>query len=253
MKYVILCDYGLDDACATLLLMKNISKTDSVDIVAVGGNDGVEKAFSNAKTLISNFDDQTNVTLVDTRSIKQNAAYLPSIHGNDSMGDIFSLQNFTAPVVEFGKWLENLTSDITLISLGPCTITKMILDKIKTVKTLLIMGGNVSEVPNFKNREFNHEMDVSAFADVVKHPHLIATLDTCRVDYYNFASRVFDGEDWLSRALARSVELANARHFGRSFVYDYICVDYLFSSKKWTVQEQVDPDGNVLSVLKYVG
>ena len=252
-RIVMLCDYGLDDMCATLYLLENTDRKTPVDIVAVGGNDSADKAYANAEKLISNLDFCGNITLVDTRAQEQNCAYLPSIHGKDSMGDLLEKKRLVCKKADFSEWLDTLDCDITLVSLGPCTITEKILERVGEVKKLVIMGGCVAEVPNFNGLEFNHAINVDAFARCVKYPHVIATLDSCRHPAFNFANKVFEGKSLLARALNRSIELAVARHKDNSFVYDYICVDYLIHPDKWIVEEKTDPLGNVLNQLRYIG
>ena len=251
MKTVMLCDYGLDDACATLKVLEERNENDEIVLVAVAGNDSAQKSLDNAKTLISNVENRKGITIVDTTDVVQNCAYLPSIHGKDSMGDLLTFKDVDITVVKFNDWLNTTNNDIVLISLGPCTITKKIIEKIGNPKTLLIMGGNVAEEPNFNGYEFNHAIDIPAFAWCVKRPHLIATLDSCRCSAYNFISYKFDDNTLLGKMLNRSIELAKARHPDRSYVYDYICVSYLYEKEKWNLKSMTDSDGNILNVLVY--
>lgn len=251
MKTVLLCDYGLDDACATLKVLQERKETDEIIIVAVAGNDSAQKSLDNAKKLISNVENRCGITIVDTTDIKQNCAYLPSIHGNDSMGDLLEQKDVPLKVIKFADWIKTTDNDMLLISLGPCAITKLIIEKIGEPKTLLIMGGNVNEEPNFNDYEFNHGIDVEAFAWCVKHPHLIATLDSCRCEKYNFISRKFDENTLLGKMLNKSISLAKLRHPDRSFVYDYICVSYLYEKEKWSTKVMTDSDKNQLNVLFY--
>ena len=41
----ILCDYGVDDAIATLYLLENAKHFDKIDILAIGGNFPLEETF----------------------------------------------------------------------------------------------------------------------------------------------------------------------------------------------------------------
>lgn len=52
-RYVLLCDYGLDDAVATLYLLNNSLKGDRFDIMPVGGNSEVNAAYVNAQKLLA--------------------------------------------------------------------------------------------------------------------------------------------------------------------------------------------------------
>ena len=186
--YAVLCDYGLDDAVATVHLLNNLKPADRLDVVPVGGNSEVSVAFRNAQTLLSNYDgDLSNVRIVDTRRIVQPWAKLPSIHGEDGMGDLFAHVSSGLPVVGFSEWIEE-KAPLYVVSLGPCTVTSEILKK-RTVTDLLIMGGCVAEEPNFNGYEFNHYLDIPAFNECVKYPHAVATLDSCRAPRFNLAAK----------------------------------------------------------------
>ena len=83
-RYVLLCDYGLDDAVATLYLLNNSLKGDRFDIMPVGGNSEVNAAYANAQKLLAFYEgDKNGVRIVDTRSVAQPWAKLPSVHGDD--------------------------------------------------------------------------------------------------------------------------------------------------------------------------
>ncbi len=251
MKTVLLCDYGLDDACATLKVLQERREGETVDIVAVGGNDSAQKSLTNAIKLLGLVGNPSWVTLVDTTAIPQNHSYLPSIHGEDSMGDLTEYPSDPVTPVPFDEWLRDVDSHIRLVSLGPCKITNLILDRIGEPDLLLIMAGNVAEEPNYEGYEFNHRIDISAFEQCVKHPHVIATLDSCRTAAFNFSAVKHGESGELSRFLDRSVELAKQRHPDNSYVYDYICVSYLYEPQDWDTVSAVDADGNRLNMLKH--
>lgn len=249
-KFVLLCDYGMDDAVATAYLLDHRDETDSVDIVAIGGNSEVSVAYRNAQTLLASYEGSLDkVRLVDTRKVAQPWAKLPSIHGEDGLGDILTAKESTVPVIDYNSWLNEDNAPFTLVSLGPCTITLEILKK-KGAQELLIMAGCVAEKPNFNGYEFNHYLDIPAFSECVKYPHKIATLDTCRTPSFNYATKRFNGNTLWEKLTNRAIELAVARHADNCYIYDFITVNYLFNPRAFIVREIPDPDGNILSELK---
>ncbi len=248
-RYVLMCDYGLDDAVATVYFLNNRAPGSLVDIMPVGGNCDVTVSHRNAQTLLAHYDgDKTGVRIIDTRSVRQNGSSLPSIHGVDSMGDVLEVKTSDLPVISYAEWLAE-SAPLYLISLGPCTLTLEILQK-RVVDDLLIMGGNVGEVPNFNGYEFNHAMDIPAFNACVRYPHVAATLDTCRTPRFNYIDRVQPGNTLLERLINAAIRLAYARHPDNSYIYDFITLHYLFESETFTVVPTTDKDGNKINMLK---
>ncbi len=249
-RFVVLCDYGLDDAVATVYLLDNRDETDVVDIIPIGGNSEVNVAFRNAQTLLGNYESSLdNVRIIDTRAITQPWAKLPSIHGEDGLGDILPQKESCVPVVAYDEWLKEENAPFTLVSLGPCTLTEDILKK-KGAQELLIMAGCVCEQPNFNGYEFNHYLDIPAFEATVKYPHKIATLDSCRTPLFNYATKHYEGKTLWERLTNRAIELAKARHPDNCYIYDYIAVNYLFKPELFDCRRLPDPDGNILTELK---
>ena len=251
-KIVLLCDYGLDDAAATLFVLDNRGDT-AVDVVAIAGNSPVSVSHANAVKLLSNYEGSLkNVRLIDTGKEEQNYCKLPSIHGNDGLGDFLEAKRLDIERLSYAEWLKE-DDELNLVSLGPCTLTRQIID-CSRVKSLLIMAGNVSEVPNFNGYEFNHYLDRPAFAYCVKNykDAVVATLDSCRTPSFNFANKTFSGEGLLSRTLERSRQFAVNRHPDNCYVYDYIAVQYLFTPEKFIKERVIDPDGNRFFQLKYI-
>lgn len=252
-RYAVLCDYGLDDACATIYLLDNAEDGDRFDILPVGGNSEVNVAYRNAQTLIAEYarrgGNADNVRIVDTRKLEQPWAKLPSIHGEDGMGDLFVPAVSSVPVIDFADWLNENTDPLYVVSLGPCTVTDIIMKNVR-VENLLIMGGCVAEVPNFHGYEFNHYLDIPAFNACTKYPHVVATLDSCRTPKFNLAGKHFTDGSLLSTLLNRSIELAMARHPDNCYVYDYIAVHYVVHPDLFTIEKVVDGEGNLLSELK---
>jgi inosine-uridine nucleoside N-ribohydrolase len=251
-KFVLLCDYGLDDAVATVFLLDNRDETDAVDIVPIGGNSEVGVAYRNAQTLLASYEGNLKgVRIVDTRNVSQPWAKLPSIHGEDGLGDILAPKESSVAVLSYDEWIKEDSGAFTLVSLGPCTLTEDILKK-KGADELLIMAGCVNENPNFNGYEFNHALDIPAFERCVKYPHKIATLDTCRTPSFNYANRRYDGKTLFEKLTNRVIELAKARHPNNCYIYDYITVNYLFKPELFTFQKSVDSDGNILNELKVI-
>lgn len=251
--YAVLCDYGLDDACATVYLLDNAEEGDRFDILPIGGNSEVNVAYRNAQTLIAEYvrrgGSADNVRIVDTCDVTQPWAMLPSIHGKDGMGDLFAPAVSSVPVIDFADWLNENTDPLYVVSLGPCTVTDIIMKKVR-VENLLIMGGCVAEVPNFHGYEFNHYLDIPAFNACTKYPHAVATLDSCRTPKFNLAGKHFTDGSLLSKLLDRSIELAMARHPDNCYVYDYIAVHYAVNPDLFMIEKVVDGEGNLLSELK---
>lgn len=248
--YALLCDYGLDDAVATVALIDERDRGDLVDVIPVGGNSEVSVSFRNAQTLLSAYNkDLSGVRIIDTRDIAQPWAKLPSIHGEDGMGDLLRPAVSGLPVISFGDWLEEDNAPLNLVSLGPCTITLKILEK-KGAQKLLIMGGCVNAEPNFHGYEFNHYLDIPAFEKCLRYDHEAATLDTCRVPRFNFAGRRESEDSLLGRLINKAVELAEKRHPDNSYIYDYIAVQRLIAPETFTVEKVCDKDGNSISQLK---
>lgn len=250
---VLLCDYGLDDACATIYLLEHRHRFDKIDILAVSGNSEAEVSYKNAKKLLSNFDgDLTGVRLVDTASVPQYYANLPSIHGRDGMGSILREKPLGIPTLQYDEWLKSAPIPFTLVSLGPATIAADIVRRLGA-KELLIMGGCVDEAPNFNGYEFNHYLDISAFSELLHYPHVCATLDSCRTPHFNYAARKYPTETLLDKLLKRAVELAVARHPDNCYVYDYIAVHYLVCPEKFTTEVKTDSQRNTITQLKWIG
>lgn len=250
---ILLCDYGLDDAAATVHILDNREKFNRIFILPIGGNMPRSVSHDNALRLLFNYgDDLDNVTVVDTSAIPQPKEILSDIHGKDGMGDILPEKYIpTVPVINFDDWFGSLGTDCIIASVGPCTVTARILEKTGAVP-LIIMGGNISEPPNYNGLEFNHAMDVGAFAECVKYPHIIGTLDSCHHPMCDFYNIDCSGDKLLNRLCRRSAELAAQRNEKGAYIYDLITIRYLFVPERFEVIKQKDKDGNILSVLKYV-
>lgn len=251
-KLILLCDYGLDDAAATVHILDNRDKFEKIYILPVGGNMPLKIAHSNAHRLLYNYGENLdNVFIVNTSSVPQFGEVLGSIHGLDGMGDILPKEyEQVVPELEFEQWLEAMDTDCVIASVGPCTVTLKILEKLGSVP-LLIMAGTVNEPPNFRGYEFNQCLDVEAFAECVKYPHAVGTLDSCHNPKCDFYKIDCSGDSLLSRLCRRSAEISKERGCKGSYIYDLITVRYLFVPERYRIEEVTDNQGNKLSMLRY--
>lgn len=252
-KVALLCDYGLDDAIATLYMLKHAQKFDKIDIVPVGGNFPLSTAFVNAKRLLTCVKDvPANIRIVDAGCAPQSEENIPEIHGKDGMGDILpSEYSDDFKVISYCEWLDGLDSDYVIVSLGPCTVTADIFRK-KGALPLIIMGGNIAEPPNYKGYEFNHGLDTASFAECVRYPHAVATLDTCHVDLCNLNLLTIDEDGLFSKLLLRYLEMSQERGETVCSVYDMTAVVYLIHPERFETALMKDKDENTLCVLKYI-
>ena len=248
-----LCDYGLDDAIATLYLLEYADCFDRIDIVPIGGNFPFKSTFVNAKRILTNSGkDLHNLRIVDTSSVPQPEEHIPDIHGNDGMGDVLPEEYFDAvPVIDYDAWLDELDSSYVLVSLGPCTVTLDILKRYGDLP-LVMMAGNISEPPNYNGYEFNHGLDTRAFAECVKHPHVCATLDTCHNPLCDLNLFENSQKGLLKTLLDRYREMSRARHEAVCSVYDLTAVVYLIHPEYFTTEMLADKDGNEVAVLRYI-
>ena len=253
MKIALLCDYGVDDAAATLYLLNHADRFETVDILPIGGNVPRSVSEENAKRILYNLGSvPKNVRLVSTAAIKQPEEFLKHIHGGDGIGDILPQENsFNGSVLEYDGWLSSVDEDYIILSLGPCTVTRDILSKRKIGK-LVFMCGNIAMPPNHNGYEFNHALDPEAFAECARHPHATVTLDTAHHPRCNFYEVDATGGDLLSRFIARAAELSRGRGESDCAIYDLIAAVYVIHPDRFIVEEKDDPFGNRLSVLKYV-
>ena len=252
-KLIILCDYGLDDAVATIYLLNHSNLFSSIDIVAIAGNTDAQTSLINAKKILTAYEgDVSKVRLVDTTMIKQNFNVLAKVHGDDGIGGILTeVKDDIVPVLSYNDWIKDPPRNQNAImgSFGPCTVTKMIFDAWGEFP-VLVMGGNVSEKPNYHEYEFNHYLDIPAFNAVVKsYDCVVATLDTCRDKFFNLVHNPSKSDDLLGRFINRSRQLALARHPDRCFIYDFIATHYLVDRLMFYINVKIDKENNILRVL----
>ena len=255
MKHaILLCDYGLDDAVATVALLKYKEKFDGIDILPIGGNVPERVAFDNAKRLLAVYSGKLDgVRIVDTSSVMQPAEYLKDIHGEDGMGSLFSLpESIPVPLLYFADWINTVRPESSvLISLGPCTVTQIILEQTGAME-MLLMGGHVNARPNYKGYEFNYGINPQAFAACLKFPHTVATLDTCHIKPLDYFDNNPMTDPLMKQLVDRIRQLDAERDFKKTCVYDYIAVGSLIFPDRYITESITDPFGNSITQLKYV-
>ncbi len=251
-KLIMLCDYGLDDAIATAYILENADKFEFIDIVPIAGNFPLETSFKNAKTLLSYYNSVKNVRLVDTSALNQPFEELVDIHGNDGMGDILEPKNDgLVEILSYSEWIKTVDTNCILLSLGPCTVTLEILKSVESIP-LIMMAGNIAEPPNYNGYEFNHGMDIKAFAECAKYRHVTATLDTGNNPVLDFYKVSLNNDTVLAQLISASVKLSLKRKEEIASVYDLCAAYYLINPSKFEIENMTDKDGNKLSVLKYI-
>ena len=250
-KIALLCDYGLDDAAATAFILERRYMFDKISILPIGGNMPLSVSMHNAKRVISNFGGPLeNVILVDTSPVAQPEENLVEIHGKDGIGDIFSpVYEDIVSTVKYEEFIESLKDEIR-VSLGPCTVTKDILER-SPDHELIIMGGNISEKPNYGDYEFNHGMDPDAFSYCTRYKHTVLTLDSCRNPLCDFSKIEMPGNSLLEKFARKAVVLSQRREEESCYIYDLIAVQYLFFPERFEKEEKTDSFGNKLSTAFY--
>ncbi len=253
-RLIVFADYGLDDAAATVTLFRSEKRFSHITIVPVGGNVPVETAYENCLTLLSYFKPlQKKITVVDTRHIAQPSEYLAAIHGKDGMGDVLS-RRCGKPrfrVERYEQWLENTKGDELLLSLGPMTLVKPLMERHGTYRPV-IMGGCVHTPPNFKGYEFNQSLDRAAFSFCTKGPHAAVTLDTCRVDALDMRKREFRGRDVYSKIVRADQALSISRGEEGCYIWDDVTAVCLLHPERFSFTREADKDGNMLYNAVYV-
>lgn len=252
MKVALLCDYGMDDAVATLHLLKYADRFERIDILPVSGNFPLSEVMLNAKRILTYVENlSANIRLVDTSCVPQPFERLTDIHGEDGMGNFLpEEQNYKGEIIDFCEWLCSVDEDYIIVSLGPCTVTREILRN-QRVNSLIFMCGNISEPPNYNGYEFNHGIDPESFAECVKYPHVSVTLDTCHNKYCDFNLINITEDGWFKKAVTRAVEISNSRLEDACYIYDLVAVIYLLEPEKFTSEFKTDVFGNQINVLKY--
>ena len=253
MKLILCCDYGLDDAAATVDALTHAEEDgyESVALVAVGGNVPVAVALANAKKLLPHIKTNIGAEIVDTTALPQPEEFLKHIHGGDGMGDLFEDTGARLPSVPLHEFLEGLTGEYDLLSLGPMTVVPYILRRGKC-RRFVFMGGNIAQEPNFNGYEFNHGMDKDSFARVVKeYPHVAVTMDTCRNALLNIQEAPPEGAGLMGKIVRRCREMTFVSGEKGCYVWDDMAVKFLRHPEWFDLSVACDKDGNVLTVARY--
>lgn len=254
MELILCCDYGLDDAAATVDALSH-AKQDGytrVSIVAIGGNVPPSVALRNAQKLTAQCDfEMPPLTIVDTCGEAQPSVFLKEIHGDDGMGSLFE-DVPAAPALPFAAWLEGVRGAYDLLSLGPATLVPRILER-GELRRLVLMGGNIAETPNYRGYEFNHALDRAAFTAVTqRYAHVAVTMDTCRHPLLNVQNADLSGGGLQRRIVARAREMTFVSGEKGCYIWDDMAVKALRHPDWFQTYAAVDCDGNRLTVAKYV-
>ena len=248
---VMLCDYGLDDAVATCALLEKYRDFQKIDILAVGGNFPADVSLRNLHTLASIMPHDERLTLVDCTGVPQPSVSIPDIHGNDGMGDVFPQNCDATRTLLFEDWLKTYEGCNILLSLGPMTVTELILKKALPDR-FIFMAGCVNAEPNYNGYEFNVGLNPAAFAECVKYPHKAVLLDTgCEnLDISHLEIPLNTPYNILANACKM---LSAKRGEKKCFIWDDIAVRYLFHPQSFTEKMQYDKNGNLINALTYIG
>ncbi len=246
-KLVMLCDYGLDDAIATARILENREKFGSIDIVAVGGNVPTATSLKNARTLLAQYENLQGVRIVNTCAVPQPEETLFDIHGSGGMGGVFEPKKGNVSEILFGDWINDYDGDCLLLSLGPMTITKLLIEKAKPSR-FVFMAGCVNAQPNYNGYEFNHGMDPEAFAYCVRFPHEGVLLDTASPVL--LLKEVNEGSP--VRVALQQAYLKLEWHNGEdAYVWDDIAARFILYPEQFTTKRLTDKWKNNLNCIFY--
>lgn len=245
---VILSDGGIDDAVAIVFLLKKRASTERVDILPVGGNVPRDVAHRNLAKLLAHYiGDLRGVRLVDTAAVPQPGMPMSAVRGVDGMGDLLRDAPSPVPTVSLSAFRAE-GERYAVLSLGPCTVTALLLED-GLCDELVLMGGTIDHPAPLDGYEFNQALDPVAFAKCVRRPHVIATLDTCTKPKYNYRGKIRAGNDLLTRLMQRACALDCRMHPDRAYIYDYIAARYYAYPTEFRKQVKKDAHGNILTCL----
>ncbi|MCH5164890.1 MAG: nucleoside hydrolase [Clostridiales bacterium] len=257
MKYnriIMFCDYGLDDAIATLHILEHSDMFEYIDIVPIGGNVNVQTAYRNAHALLSAASaDKSKVRIVDTRKIPQSAADIPDVHGKDGIGDVLDHKEADIPIIDFDSFKNELKSKAMphrdcVLSLGPCTLPILLG---YTPFCTVLMGGTNKEQPNYGKYEFNEAMDVAAFEAFAKTATAVATLDTCHDKKFDFDSFTMRCE-LANKLIEQYLSLCKSRS-ATTAIYDYVAALAVTDPELFEAERIERADGVQFNELIYLG
>lgn len=253
-RLIMFCDYGLDDAVATLHILKNSDMFGKIDIVPIGGNVSADKAFRNAHTLLYHAKaDKSKVRIVDTRTIPQCAEDIPDVHGKDGIGDVLEQKTSELTVITFDELCAEIhafpdAAHDCVLSLGPCTVPFM-LGYVPFCTVL--MGGRVQEQPNYGEYEFNEGCDTASYKALCYQATAVATLDTCHDKKFRFDELKLN--DTLADSLVcKYVHMCRKRNAPVA-VYDYVAALAVTDPDLFDAERVRRPDGVEFNQLIYKG
>ena len=254
MKLVLFCDYGLDGAAATVdaLLHSQEDGYQEVVLVAIGGRVPPTISLRNAIRLVAhcNFA-HSPVTVVDTTQEEQPFEFLTGTQGGDGMGNLMEDGPFHAGILPFSKWLNAFSGGYRLLSLGPMTLVKKLLQKCAPVQ-FVFSGGTIAAEPNFHGREFNHALDAAAFQEAVKYPHAAVTLDSCQSRFLQIGQEKMGGQSLFNRIVSRERELALMAGQREFCLSGDIALKLLRHPNWFVLRYGEDEEGNGLTYAEYV-
>lgn len=251
-RLVVLCDYGLDDAIATVNIFNHRQQFGFIDIVAIGGNFSAETSFQNATKLISNIaPDDDRVRVINTANVEQNSKALYFVHGNDGMGDLLDKCDGKVNWMYFDEYVSRLKPGYILLSLGPATLAKRLILAARPLK-LVMMGGCCDGTPNFEGDEFNHGMDKEGFAFCCREPHACVMLDTA-CNALDIQQADIPCDSLYHRLMARYRDLCTQNGEKGCYVWDDVAVWYLLRPDLFDIVEKTDKYGNQINCLSYNG
>lgn len=250
-RLIMFCDYGLDDAIATLHILGNADMFERIDIVPIGGNVRERIAFRNAHTLLAHaHPDKNKARIIDTGRIVQCAEDIPDVHGGDGIGDVLEPMMSELDVIDFTAFAAEINASKNperdcVLSLGPCTLPVMLG---YTPETTVLMGGTTREQPNFGAYEFNEGCDITAFRAFAKKASSVATLDTCHDEGFDFDN--YKTNDELANTLiARYVKMCRLRSAPVA-IYDLVAAFAVTNPEMFERVPIVRPDGVTYNELK---
>lgn len=250
-RIILFCDYGVDDAVATLHILAHSELFERVDIVPIGGNVPADTAYRNAHTLLAAAGYGNKARIVDTRAIPQPSADIPDVHGADGLGDILEHRPSSATVIPFDEFAAELRGDKKptrdcVLSLGPCTVPNLL--GYAPFCTVL-MGGATEEPPNYGDYEFNEALDAPAFKRFAYSATAVATLDSCHDPRFDF-EHMRMGDELTDKLVTRCVQLCKARGAEKIAVYDYVAADAVIRPERYDVVRVKRSDGAEYNELR---
>lgn len=252
-RLIMFCDYGLDDAVATLHILRNADMFEHIDVVPIGGNMPVDIAYRNAHTLLAAAGaDRKKVRIVDTRGAVQPAENIPDIHGGDGMGDVLAPAVSDVEVISFDELKAELEKsrdeeNDCVLSLGPCTLP-VLLGYFPDMT--VAMGGTTTESPNYGEYEFNEGLDTAAFKTFAENAVAVATLDSCHDNNFEFEALVFDDE-LADKLMAKYIALCKSREAPIA-VYDYVAALYVTNPELFELHRVYRGDGVGYNEIKLI-